>query len=258
MTRFESAALVLGTRPEGESDLAVGLFTPEGGRIEALAKGALRSKKRFVGALDLVHLIEAGFVTSPRGGRLILEHARLIDGFPEFRKDPRRLARACLLLEIIGMAAPAQEPSPAAFHALLSGLLRLRREPDSDRWAAAYSFRLLKELGYEPRVAGCVACGQSALERGCRFDASLGGGLCEECRAKEKGRQVPVGMERGLSPDTSRTLSWVMEADESVLARVNFTRNSLAQSMDILSPFIAFHLGAPSNSLKLLEGQWSL
>ena len=45
-------AVIVGTHDLGESDRVVRLLGPERGRVDAVARGARRSRKRFGGALD--------------------------------------------------------------------------------------------------------------------------------------------------------------------------------------------------------------
>ena len=254
MNQWTTPAIVLAVEPRGESDLAVGLFTPRQGRIPAVAKGALRSKKRFSGIFDLAQVVEAGLMTAPRSGRVMLEHAAVLEPFPRFRGHPRRLARASLLLEIIALGAPEPAPSAALFELLRSGLARLHDEPDSDRFAIAYAFRIIAAFGYRPGLDCCVHCLRPAAHGRSLFNAAAGGVLCASCREHEEAADGgrPEGME--ITPDTSRTLTEIMKAPESRLGRISFTRNALTQSRRLLDLFIAHHLPRPSRVIPFLDG----
>lgn len=249
MTRWNVNAVVLGSDPLGESDRLVRFFTPGQGRISAVAKGALRSRVRFVGLFDAGQLVEAGFLLAPRSGRIMVEHARLINGFSALRQNPARLARASLLVEIASMSAPEHHPCRRAFSTVREGLLRIDSEPDSDRYAVVYAFRLLAVLGYRPALDGCVCCRKDRKRGKLDFSASAGGILCPSCRKSgyETGPLVPI------SRDTMKTLCAVLDADTKVLPRIRLTRNVLAQSIDILDHFIAHQLVRPSRALDFLK-----
>ncbi len=252
MNQWTTPAIVLFVEPRGESDLSVRLFTPRQGRVLAVAKGALRSKKRFAGIFDLAQVVEAGLMTAPRTGRLMIEHAAVVEQFPRFREAPRRLARACLLLEIIGLGAPEPAPSAALYGLLRSGLIRLHDEPDSDRYALAYAFRMVAAMGYRPGLDCCVHCLRPAAGGQSLFSAAAGGMLCASCcEHEEAGSGQPEVME--ITMDTSRTLIEIMKAPEPRLGRILFTRNALAQSRRLLDLFIAHHLPRPSRVIPFMD-----
>lgn len=251
MTQWNTEAVVLRLDPQGESDLWVQMLTPGQGRISALAKGAMRSKERFTGVFELAQVIEAGLLTAPRSGRVMIEHASIMRQFPRFRQNPLRLARACLLTEIAMLGAAPQEPAAEFYKALVQGLARLHSQPDNGRWAVVYAYRLLSMLGYKPSLDCCVCCRGEGDGPEMTFNAAAGGILCASCRDHERasGTDFPAGMEIRVSLDTARTLTEIMRLPEARLPRISFTRNALAQSMEILDPFIAYHLHRRSNAL---------
>jgi DNA repair protein RecO (recombination protein O) len=255
MTRWNTQAVVLRSDPQGESDLLVRMLTPGQGLVSAVAKGALRSKKRFAGIFDLAQVIEAGLMTAPRSGRVMVEHASVKAYFPGFRDHPMRLARASLLIEIALLGVAEAQPSTLIFNNLRQGLYRLHSEPDSDRWAAAYSYRMLAGLGYKPGLDCCVRCRKKASGRGIIFNTAAGGILCPDCCGHEEaaGSDLPSGDRLVISMDTARTLTEIMRSPEKRLSRISFTRNALSQAMDILPPFIAYHLHRRSRTLEFMR-----
>jgi len=54
-------AIVLRTRPFGESDKIVSLLTENFGKMTGIAKGALRSRRRFVNSLEPFSLVNLRF-----------------------------------------------------------------------------------------------------------------------------------------------------------------------------------------------------
>ncbi|MBN1626048.1 MAG: recombination protein O N-terminal domain-containing protein, partial [Deltaproteobacteria bacterium] len=57
MKYISTQAIITRVREFGESDLMVTFFTPDAGRLRGVAKGALRSRKRFVNCLDAFSLV---------------------------------------------------------------------------------------------------------------------------------------------------------------------------------------------------------
>ena len=68
------------------------------------------------------------------------------------------MARASLLLEIAELTVPENFESQKAFDTTLLGLYHLSQEPDSDRWAIVFAYRLLAEQGLRPSFSECVSC----------------------------------------------------------------------------------------------------
>jgi DNA repair protein RecO (recombination protein O) len=58
MKSYTSQAIIMRTKEFGETDLLVTLLTPDKGRLKGIAKGARKSRKRFVNCLDVFSLVE--------------------------------------------------------------------------------------------------------------------------------------------------------------------------------------------------------
>lgn len=89
----------------GESDLILQCLSQKGAKISYLARGALKSKKRFGGGiLEPSHYVEVHAKTNPseKPDRLTaLEEAQLIDAFPGLRTDYDRLKLGLFFIELI-------------------------------------------------------------------------------------------------------------------------------------------------------------
>jgi len=254
MTRFTSEAIVIRTDVRGESDLQVSLLTPGRGRVSAIAKGALRSMKRFAGALDLGAVIEAGLLAAPRTGRAMIEHASVKSSFPSMREGPLALARASLIIEVASLTVAELEPAPGAYAMLKRGLERTCAEPGADRWPVTYAWRLLAVAGYRPMLTSCVHCGRQDLGLKTAFCSDGGGLLCPDCcRLPSSRTGLSPDHRRPVSLDTVKTLEAVISLPEERLAVMAFTRKTLAQARSLLAPFAAWRLGRPLHSLAFIE-----
>ena len=79
--------------------------------------------------------------------------------------------------------------------------------------------------------------------------------LCPDCCEHEEaaGSDLPRGDKLVISMDTARTLTEIMRSPEKRLSRISFTRNALSQAMEILPPFIAYHLHRRSRTLEFMR-----
>ena len=105
MQRERDRIIVLRTIKHGESDLIVHALSSQVGRLNFIAKGAMRSKKRFGGGvLEPTHFVEVLYkkkdeqIESPLH---FLEEAKLINGFESLRLNYDRLQTAFYLLQLV-------------------------------------------------------------------------------------------------------------------------------------------------------------
>ncbi|MDO9711405.1 DNA repair protein RecO [Paracraurococcus lichenis] len=155
---WQAPAVVLDTRPLGESGAVVSLLTEAHGRHAGLAKGGASRLQAPVWQRG--NLVEARWVArladqlGSLSGELVHPAAALA------LEDPLALAllsAACALAEA---ALPEREPHPRCFQGLVSLVARLAQGapallPDYLRWEAA----LLAELGYGLDLGRCAATG---------------------------------------------------------------------------------------------------
>lgn len=103
MKQHTAKAIVLKKSKYGEADLIVRVLTNEGAKIALMARGALKSKKRFAGGvLEPTHFVSISYKESKTStGLFVLEEASLIKDFKNLRTDYDRLEIALYFLNII-------------------------------------------------------------------------------------------------------------------------------------------------------------
>ena len=102
--RSELPAIVLDCYDHGESDKIVTLFCQGIGRLTAIAKGAHRSKKRFVNKLELFSFIQLSYSRSAPGRMAVITEAELLNSFLSLRSKFSRYQAASVLREIVLLA----------------------------------------------------------------------------------------------------------------------------------------------------------
>jgi len=99
---YVTEAIILDSFDYGESDRILAFCTKGFGKVKGIAKGARRSRKRFVGRLEPGSCINLFFHYSEKSELVRVEDAALINGFAGIRGDVERFASACYLLELTG------------------------------------------------------------------------------------------------------------------------------------------------------------
>lgn len=247
---YKAHAVVLNSIDYGESDRILAFFTKEHGKVKGIAKGARRSRKRFVGNLDPLSHIRLGFFCG-NGELARVEDASLIEGFHNLRTDIERLSNACYLLELVSEMTREGQVLPRVY-SMLSGFLRMM-----DGGAGAdgcllrfFEIRLLNALGFMPCMDRCVVCNKpfdgagNGAGRLNGFSSSSGGIVCGACPA--------VGL-LPISPGTARLLSTATKFDEDKLARLVPGAAFTDESELILYDFIKFQIGKELKTKKFMH-----
>lgn len=227
-TGIQDAAIVVGRTDLGESDRIVRMVTASHGRVDAVARGARRSRQRFGGALDpgtrgvarwqlgrgsMPTLVELNDIRAPKRARE--DWARLI-----------LLAWGCEVVTVL--TGPSPEPR---LHRLLDTWLDLLEGEvaPTDASRVALEAKALTFAGLAPALRLCPRCGR-ALHGTVRWSEGAGGGVHAGC-----GTGSPVPAEGLATLDVLRHTPLADTPGREVPAAVRW----------VLADFIAWHAGAP-------------
>src|ERR1035437_7763684 len=113
-------AIVLRTWPFQEPDLVVSLFTREQGRVTGVARHALKSRRRFGGALEPMTHVRATYVERPRQGLVRLDGFEILSSPMTRPVDYERTASLQLVAEVLEEAMPEGAPEDDVFRLALA------------------------------------------------------------------------------------------------------------------------------------------
>jgi len=175
-------AVVLRSIRYGEADRIVHLYTPDRGRVGAIAKGARRARSRFGGRLEPFFRLEL-MLHEGRGELLTVTAAETVDGYPRLRADGPALDAAARVCDAVSRLFETDEPHPEVFNLLCNELALLDQEPARATRANQLAFRLklLLAAGLAPQLAACASCG--ARDHLTGFSGAAGGVVCSACEA---------------------------------------------------------------------------
>src|SRR3954470_3651655 len=108
-------AIVLRTWPFEEADLLVSLLTREQGRIKGVARHAMRSRRRFGGALEPMTYVRARYAERPRQELVRLDAFEVVSSPLASRIDYTRVAALELVAEVVELAMPDGAPDDSVF-----------------------------------------------------------------------------------------------------------------------------------------------
>ncbi len=185
-------ALVLRTRPYGESDRIVTLITEQHGKLTGIAKGAKNSRRRFAGTLEPFVLIRAVFRQRTSSDLAFLLRCELIGTLRAFTRDLDRFAAGSYVLELTDRMVVGRESGKEVYGLVHDALALIDGGASCDPVLRAFELHLLTACGYAPsldRCGGCARSGDGAENFYLAIDR--GGLVCRACvRPNERVRPV--------------------------------------------------------------------
>ena len=168
--------IVIGRTNFGEADRVVRFFTPDRGKVSAVAKGARKIKSRSGGHLELFGEVNLMLIT----GRNLdtITTARLLWYPHQLVGDYERLGLAFALTTAIDRLTEPDQPAPALYAVLREALGAIDDNASSPLVELWFKLRLLEIAGYRPELSGCVVCARSNASTTYMFDAARGGITC--------------------------------------------------------------------------------
>jgi DNA repair protein RecO (recombination protein O) len=151
--RISGVAIILRTQAFGESDLIVDLFTECVGKISVIAKGAMRSKKRYMGTLEIGNRIKVDFLKKAQLS--VLGECDIIAPIWRTRQDLDRIASLHYLLEIIRFNTGAEEADSQIFESLCHCLDLLESGHFTAESLAIWDLSMMKRMGYDLSFQKC-------------------------------------------------------------------------------------------------------
>lgn len=233
-------AIVLRSRPHGESDKIVTFFTEHYGKLTGIAKGASRSRRRFANSLEPFALVNLAFYDRAHRSLAFLVSAELNQSFAAFTTDLIRITYASYLLEITDGLVAEREENSAIFHHLKEGLFHLARHGASLHFLTVFELKLLRLAGYQPVLNTCKKCQGNRAVNGAAlkwyFSPVEGGILCDQCALSSK-ELLPVGRR---AAEVLRNLQ--TNADNLPTNRISLPRSVIQEIRAVVLRFIQFHI----------------
>jgi DNA repair protein RecO (recombination protein O) len=223
---FKTEAIVLRSIRYGEADRVLHLYTPDRGRLGAVAKGVRRLKSRLGGRLEPLNRVRL-VLHQGRGELCTVSQADTLAAHSMLRERRGSLERATQACEAVLRLLDSTEPNVPAYNLLCHELALLDASAAAARRSQALAFRLklLLAAGFAPELASCAACGEA--EHLGAFSPSAGGVVCAGCEAGS----FPLGEEahRFLVGALGSPLAEAPDAPGAALAQAD---RAIAETME--------------------------
>jgi DNA repair protein RecO (recombination protein O) len=176
---FRTEAIVLRRRDFGEADRLLTLYTPERGKIAALAKGARKPTSRKAGHVELY--MRANLLIAQGRDLDIVTQAETADAYRPLREDLLRTSYATYCVELLDKFTADNEENRELYGLLVAALNWLCAARDLRSLTRYYELQLLSLSGFQPQLFRCVVRGEEIRAEDQYFSAAEGGVVCPAC-----------------------------------------------------------------------------
>ena len=222
-------AIPLRVGDHGESDKIVTFYSSALGRVTGIAKGAKKSKKRFVNKLEEFSLLELQY-RLPRGSTLLfISEADLIRSHLSLRQNIGKYTAAMYLSELLLRFTRDNDADPEVFLLLQWAFQSIDTGQNPQKIMALFHLRLLSATGYHPELGHCHGC-MHPVGPNRSFVLTPGNGalLCNACHPGQ------YGSYNALSIQTLKFLASAQQSDINRLNRLQLPEHAAKTALEAL------------------------
>ena len=235
------------TREFGETDLLVTFFTADKGRLRGVAKGARKSRKRFVNCLDIFSLVKLEYELRRRGDLYFLHSGKLIDAYPGLRSDFGTLSKASFMIELTEILFPWEVVDREIFELLKGSFHLLDKGESMDLVPVMFEVRAMTLGGYRINFERCHICGRPYRGEGrAVYRREKGRIACLKC-------QQESAICTGLNPETVNIIKLMQSKPLGTLKELKLTDEILKELKPVLRLHREYHLGQRPKTAVYLE-----
>jgi DNA repair protein RecO (recombination protein O) len=249
---YKTTGFVLRCLNYGESDLIITFYSSDFGKLKGIAKGAKRSRKRFVNVFEPFSLTNIIFSRKSPNMLAFIESCEIIDHYNSIREDLEKTLIASYFVDLADHFSPEAKKNEKIFDLLHNFLAHLERERASEALVRFFEIRLLRMTGFEPTLDHCITCKTPVANGNSYFFYAHDGGI--KCAGCAKPRRY----DQAVSAGTIRTLLLGKDMDIDKIRLIVLSDSLAKECRGILVGFITHVLSREVKSLKVMEQVWKL
>jgi len=231
----------------GESDLLVTFFTPDKGRLKGVAKGARKSRKRFVNCLDIFNLVSLEYSRKRKEDLYLICSGKLIDAYPGLRTDFMSLLKASYMIELTESLFPWELPGSNMFRILKESFHLLAQGKRVELIPIIFEVMAMSEGGYSINLERCCICGRVYTGEGTAvFKPEKGGIACMKC-------QRITAVNPKMSPDTVNMTRLMQSKSFMIFEQLEASDEAISEIRPVLKLHREHHLGCQLKTASYLE-----
>ena len=258
MAAQKTQAIVIRTFPLQEFHKIITFYTPDFGKVKAVAYGIKSPKSRLSGSLELLNYGTLLFQHRENRELQNITDFNLLDGFDAIRSDFTRITYGCYFAELVDSSASEGIANPEIFDLLRTTYQSLVHTDDVPLLARGFEIKFLDCAGYGPELSRCVHCG-SVVKRAfldennettnrlsVAFSVRYGGVLCGDCKNRD-------GAAFTIAPGSCELLKMLRKSEWERFNRIRASTRNHQELKRVLGSFIEYHTERTLKSLKFIE-----
>ena len=258
MAAQKTQAIVIRTLPLQEFHKIITFYTPDFGKVKAVAYGVKSPKSRLGGSLELLNYGTLLFQHRENRELQNITDFNLLDGFDAIRSDFTRITYGCYFAELVDSIASEGIANPEIFGLLRNTYQFLSEVDDVPLLARGFEIKFLDRAGYGPELSRCVHCGVSVSRAssdenkgvtskfGVAFSIRYGGVLCSDCDNRD-------GAAFTIALGSCELLKLLRKMEWDRFNRIRASSGNHKELKRLLGNFIEYHTERNLKSLKFIE-----
>jgi len=241
---YQTEAIIIKKTKLGEADRILTLYTPDLGKIQAVAKGVRRPKSKLAGHLEL---LTHSLVSLARGLNLdTITGSQTINSFLTLKSDLQLTSYALYATELVNQFTADHIENRPLFRLFLETMEQLCQAYNSELVLRYFELHLLNEVGYRPQLQQCVACHQSLEPVTNSFCSGAGGMLCPSCRQSQALTYL-------LSVNALKVLRLLQSNDYGTISRLKMNRELSRELEAVMRNYLKYLLEREVKSASWLD-----
>ncbi len=241
---YQTEAVIIKRIHLGEADRLLTLYTPDYGKLKAVAKGTRRPRSKMGGHVEL---LTHSLLLLARGRNLdIVTQAQTINSFLPLKDDLKHMSCGLYISELVDSFTEEHSENREVFLLFLDTLHQLAEAKNNDTVLRYFELRLLDYSGYRPQLQKCASCNSPLQPVNNYFSSSQGGALCPDC-----GYQEPLSLQ--LSLNALKVLRLWQNCDYTTASRVNVNPELTSELEQTMRDYIRYLLERQVKSTAWLD-----
>ena len=241
---YKTEALVLKHADLGEADRILMLYTPQAGKLQAVARGARRTTSKLGGHVE--PLTHCSLMLAQGRHMETVSQSQTIESFIPIKSDLWRTAQALHLIELTDAFTIERSSNYPVYKLLLDALHHLAAMSPHPLFFRYFELHLLGHVGYQPQLYECVNCRLPVQPVQNLFSFSGGGVLCPNCAHTE-----PVV--QPISVNALKVLRLLQRGDYATASRLRLTSELSRELERVIHGYARYLLERELKSTRFLD-----
>lgn len=230
--------IIIQLRTHRDFDQIVTFYFRRHGKMNVVARGAKRSRRRFIGLIGKFNHLDCELKKNKNSSLMELQEASLINACMTNAKTFESLIYGSYLLDLVLHFSKENQASSELFDITLASINGIAKNKNAENIIRRFEWDILTITGYKPELNNCIRCrkernnNQNAL-----FYTREGGIVCQGCKSRFQNGH----------PISADTIKLLQNRED-----INSTK-AKSELKKILPEFIEFQLGRKIPSLAIVE-----